>query len=99
VIRACRLAGFEPRLAIESDDNDQVQAFVAGGLGVGLWPQLALRNLHPGVAMRQLAHGGMERAVYAATVAEGYCSPASAAMTEILCEVAAEFTPPSLKAA
>src|SRR5205085_1981175 len=31
--RICRRGGFDPRLAIESDENEQVQAFVAGGLG------------------------------------------------------------------
>jgi len=94
-IRACRFAGFEPRLAIESDDNEQVQAFVAGGLGVGLWPRLALTNLQPGVAVKPLADGGLERAVYAATLADGYCSPATAKMIESLREAAAEFTPPA----
>jgi DNA-binding transcriptional LysR family regulator len=99
VVRACRLAGFEPRLAIESDENEQVQAFVAGGLGIGLWPRLALTHVRPGVAVKPLARGGMERAVYAATVADGYRSPAALAMIEILRDAAAEFTPPSLKAA
>jgi DNA-binding transcriptional LysR family regulator len=91
VVRACRVAGFEPRLAIESDENEQVQAFVSGGLGVALWPRLALANLQKGVAVKRLAGEGMERHVYAATIAGSYRSPASEAMLTILREVGEEF--------
>jgi DNA-binding transcriptional LysR family regulator len=91
VIRACRLAGFEPRLAIEADENEQVKAFVAGGLGVGLWPQLALNNVQPGIAVKKLAGDGMVRHVFAATLANVYRSPAAEAMISILSAAAAEF--------
>src|SRR3954463_7353087 len=49
-VAACRAKGFEPKVAIECDENDQVQAFVGTGLGVGVYPRLALSNARPGVA-------------------------------------------------
>ena len=42
VVDACRACGFDPRLAIESDENTQMQAFVATGLGVAIFPRLGL---------------------------------------------------------
>src|SRR5579872_2899671 len=42
VVRSCHAAGFEPRVAFESDDYQTVQGLVAAGVGVALIPQLAL---------------------------------------------------------
>src|SRR3954469_1278268 len=75
----CRAAGFEPRMAIESDENSQMQAFVAMGLGVALFPRLALATLHPGVSVKRVV-GAPSRRVWAAVVANGYRSPATEAM-------------------
>src|SRR2546423_820711 len=33
VVGACRAAGFDPRVVVQCDENEQMQAFVAGGLG------------------------------------------------------------------
>jgi DNA-binding transcriptional LysR family regulator len=88
---ACRAHGYEPKVAIECDENDQVQAFVAAGLGVGVYPRLALTPLRSGVAVRRVAGEAPTRRVWVATMAEGYRSPATEAMIGILSDVAGEF--------
>jgi DNA-binding transcriptional LysR family regulator len=90
-VAACRAEGFEPKVAIECDENDQVQAFVGTGLGVGVYPRLALANVRPGVAVRPVAGEVPTRRIFAATLAESYRSPATEAMIGILVDVAAEF--------
>ncbi len=53
LVDRCRDAGFEPRLAHETDDYVAVQALVAAGLGVTLLPRSALRAFrHPEVVVR-----------------------------------------------
>jgi DNA-binding transcriptional LysR family regulator len=91
VLNACRAAGFDPRVVIQCDENDQMQAFVAGGLGVALWPGLALAHLRPGVVVKPVAGKQVTRRVHAATVRGAYRSPATEAMLSILRETAAEF--------
>jgi molybdate transport repressor ModE-like protein len=90
-VAACRASGFEPKVAIECDENEQVQAFVAAGLGVGVYPRLALTMLRAGVAVRPVLGEAPTRRVWVATMAEGYRSPASEAMIAILGDVAGEF--------
>ena len=46
--RACRRAGFSPRITHRADEALLLQALVAAGLGVGLLPALA-RTDPPGV--------------------------------------------------
>jgi DNA-binding transcriptional LysR family regulator len=91
VIGACRAAGFDPRVVIESDENDQMQACVAGGLGVALWPQLALAHVRPGVVVKPVAGKQVMRRVHSATLRDAYRSPATDAMLAILRETADEF--------
>ena len=40
---ACMRAGFEPRIAFETDDYTAVQGFVAAGVGVSIIAELGLR--------------------------------------------------------
>ena len=87
VILACRGAGFDPRIAFESDDYQVLQGLIASGLGVTLLPDLALTALHPGVAVVPVKPRPPIRYVWAATRAEGSRSPAADAMVEILREV------------
>jgi DNA-binding transcriptional LysR family regulator len=91
VLGACRAAGFDPRVVIQCDENDQMQACVAGGLGVALWPQLALAHVRPGVTVKPVAGAQVERRVHAATAAGSFRSPATEAMLSILRETADEF--------
>jgi DNA-binding transcriptional LysR family regulator len=91
VLNACRAAGFDPRVVVQCDANDQMQACVAGGLGVALWPQLALAHVRPGVLVKPVAGAQVVRRVHAATLAGAYRSPATEAMLAILRETAEEF--------
>jgi DNA-binding transcriptional LysR family regulator len=91
VVGACRAAGFEPSLSIESDENAQTVAFVATGLGIALVPRLGLSALHSGVVVKRLSRAGLKRTIWAATVAGAYRSAATEAMIEILREVSVEF--------
>src|SRR3954471_15955626 len=86
-LRACERAGFEPRIAFNSDDYLAIQGFVAAGLGVSLIPDLALLALREDVVVRSLRTRPPMRHILAATLAGGYCSPAKQAMLEILCDV------------
>jgi len=89
--RACQAAGFEPRVAFQSDDYNAIQGFVAAGVGVCLIPDLALVAVRDDVVIRCLEGRAPVRHVLAATLAGGYLSPAAAAMLEILAEVGAEW--------
>lgn len=49
--RACRAAGFEPRVVAESDDHRAIQRLVAEGVGAALESELSLRELRSDVAV------------------------------------------------
>jgi DNA-binding transcriptional LysR family regulator len=89
--RACQDAGFELSVAFEADETMAAQALVAAGVGVTIFPRLALNPLHPGVVARSLGPEAPVRRIWAARPAEGYRSPASEAMLQILEDVAQEF--------
>jgi DNA-binding transcriptional LysR family regulator len=59
--RACRAAGFEPRIRFEFDDYTAMQNLVASGAGVAFAPDLGLSRLNPGVAVRPIAFGPKRR--------------------------------------
>jgi DNA-binding transcriptional LysR family regulator len=86
IVDACREAGFEPRIAFESDDYSVLQGFVAGGLGVTLLPDLALAALRPDVVVRCVEPQPPQRRVWAAVRSVGARSPAAEAMVEVLAE-------------
>src|SRR3954470_19860172 len=67
---ACRTAGFEPKVAIECNENEQVQAFVGAGLGVGVYPRLALTTLRPNVAVRPVTGVAPVRRIFVAAMAD-----------------------------
>jgi DNA-binding transcriptional LysR family regulator len=88
VVRSCHAAGFEPRVAFESDDYQTVQGLVAAGVGVGLIPQLALSAVRPDIQIRTLHPSGPVRRVFAATRRGAPVTPAVATMLDTLREVA-----------
>jgi DNA-binding transcriptional LysR family regulator len=92
-LRACAQAGFEPRVAFETDEILAIQALVANGMGVALMPQLGLNSVHPGVAVRPLAGEAPMRYVYAARLRDAFRSPATGAMLQLLVDMAEEFRP------
>ena len=91
VFRACRDAGFEPRIGFESDDYHVMQGFIAAGLGVTLLPDLALATLRSDLVVRPTDPPAPKRRVWAATRAEGARSPATDEMLSILVEVGRAF--------
>jgi DNA-binding transcriptional LysR family regulator len=86
VIRSCHAAGFEPRIAFESDDYLTVQGLVAAGVGVALIPSLALSTVRPEIVIRELAPSSPVRSVFAATPRSAAATPAVATMVDILRE-------------
>src|SRR5215213_3499245 len=89
--RACERAGFAPRIAFESDDYAAIQGFVAAGVGVALIAELALTTVRDDIVIRSLGRDTPIRRIHAAALAGGYRSPATAAMLEILTDVAARY--------
>lgn len=88
---SCAAAGYEPRIAFETDDYTAVQGFVAAGVGVSLIAELGLTSVRDDIVVRSLGRETPVRQIYAATLAEGYRSPATQAMLEILGEVAERY--------
>jgi DNA-binding transcriptional LysR family regulator len=86
IVRSCHVAGFEPRVAFESDDYATVQGLVAAGVGVALIPQLALSPVRPDVVVRSLGPKGPVRKVFAATPRAAAATPAVATMIDVLRE-------------
>jgi molybdate transport repressor ModE-like protein len=84
--RACAVAGFEPRIAYESDDYTVIQELVGVGVGLALLPDLALCPPHADVVLRYLGPDGPRRHVQAATRAAPFRSTAATAMLDILRE-------------
>ena len=91
ISRACAVAGYEPRFAFETDDYTAMQGFVAAGVGVSLIAELGLTTVRDDIVVRDLGRDTPVRQIYAATLAEGYRSPATQAMLEILRDVASRY--------
>jgi len=86
VVRSCHAAGFEPRVAFESDDYHTVQGLVAGGVGVALIPQLALSAVRPDIRVRALHPNSPVRRVFAATRRGAPVTPAVATILDTVRE-------------
>lgn len=78
----CEQAGFQPKIAYESDDYATVQALVAGGVGVALVPRIALRKDAP-LCVRELADGPVRRIIAVHDVG-GHRGPLAAQMVDTL---------------
>jgi DNA-binding transcriptional LysR family regulator len=91
-LRSCQAAGFEPRVAFNSDDYFAIQGFVAAGIGASFIPDLALITVRDDIVVRSLGARPPTRTIWTAALRDSYCSPARQAMTEILVEVAGEFS-------
>jgi DNA-binding transcriptional LysR family regulator len=91
-LRACQSAGFEPRIAFDCDDYPAIQGFVAAGVGAAFIPDLALITVRDDVVIRSLGARAPVRRIFAATLADSYCTPARQAMLDILVEVGTEFS-------
>src|SRR5215203_1443220 len=70
VLRACQDAGFQPRIAYQSDDYFAIQGLVASGMGVALIPGLGLASTREDVAVRPVKGRPPYRRVAAITARE-----------------------------
>jgi DNA-binding transcriptional LysR family regulator len=84
VRHSCRAAGFDPRIALSSDDYRAVQAFVAAGLGVAVIPGLAIARAAPGVQVRRLRTGAPVRRICVVYPDDSFQPPAVRTMITIL---------------
>jgi len=87
---ACSAAGYDPRIAFETDDYAAVQGFVAAGVGVSLIAELGLTTIRDDIVVRDLGRETPVRKIYAAT-SGGYRTPATTAMLEVLDSVTAGY--------
>lgn len=100
--RACRQAGFEPRIAYASHDYQEAQAMVAAGLGLALAPRLALTNRRSDVRLLSLSSEQSAsdiapvRRILLARPVQRASTPAAQAMARVLHTVARGFTDPGL---
>jgi len=99
VVRICHGAGFEPRVAFESDDYQTVQGLVAAGVGVALIPQLALSVVRDDIVIRALSPAPPVRSVIAAAPTGARLVPAAGAMLRFLGEAADGLSPAAAAAA
>jgi molybdate transport repressor ModE-like protein len=89
LLALCDDAGFEPRIAYESDDMVLIQSLVATGLCVATLPGLALgAHRSDGIVASKLS--ALPRRVYAATYGELPHPPPVAALMRALAEAAGE---------
>ena len=98
--RACAVAGFEPRIAFQTDDYTAMQGFVAAGVGVSLIAELGLTSIRDDIVVRSLGRETPVREVFAATALDAHRTPATQAMLEILTSVATRYetAPPAAAA-
>jgi len=84
VKRACRFAGFEPRVGFMSDDYQVHMALVAGGLGVSMMPETLLTGRHQSLRFIDVVPEPPVRRVWASTLAAELRPPPVDAMLDIL---------------
>ena len=65
-LRSCQVAGFEPRIAFNSDDYFAMQGFVAAGVGASFIPDLALMSVRDDIVVRSLGPRPPVRQIMAA---------------------------------
>ncbi|MBI5106260.1 MAG: LysR family transcriptional regulator, partial [Solirubrobacterales bacterium] len=66
VLNACRDAGFEPDVYLDSDDYPALQGMAAAGVGVALIPALATATVRGDVVVRPVRGRAPERRILAA---------------------------------
>jgi DNA-binding transcriptional LysR family regulator len=88
--RTCRrLGGFDPDIRHRANDATVSLALVARGLAVTLLPTLPLPPRYKGIAVRPIAEGSVNRAIFAATRAADATRPSTRALVAAVRDVAA----------
>ena len=79
--RTCReRGGFAPDIRHRANDANVSLALVARGLAVAMIPDLPLRDRRPGIAIRPIAGGPVERAIFAVTRSADAARPSTQAV-------------------
>jgi DNA-binding transcriptional LysR family regulator len=92
--RACRgLGGFEPDIRHRANDANVALALVARGLAVTLLPALVLEPERPGVALRDVRGGAIDRSILAVTRAADAARPSTRALLAAVRDAAAAIAP------
>ena len=79
--RTCReLGGFDPDIRHRANDATISLALVARGLAVSMLPELPLEGRRRGVALRAIAEGPVDRAIFAATRTADAARPSTQAL-------------------
>jgi DNA-binding transcriptional LysR family regulator len=96
--RTCReLGGFDPDIRHRANDATISLALVARGLAVTMLPELPLEGRRRGVALRAIAEGPVDRAIFAATRRTDAARPSTQALVAAVRDAAGALaTPPSV---
>ena len=98
--RTCReLGGFDPDIRHRTNDSVTSLAVVAHGQAVTLLPELVAPEAHPGVVVRALAEGSVQRAIFAATRAADAKRPSVQALLGAVRTAAADLGWPARSSA
>jgi DNA-binding transcriptional LysR family regulator len=90
--RTCReRGGFAPDIRHRANDANVSLALVARGLAVALLPDLPLLDRRPGVAIRSIAGGPIERAIFAATRSSDASRPSTQALLAAVRDAVAQL--------
>jgi DNA-binding transcriptional LysR family regulator len=93
-IQTCReLGGFDPDIRHRTNDAVMSLALVAGGQAVTLLPELVRPELQPGVAVRAIAEGSVDRSIYMATRTADAERPSLQALLAAMGAAAAALSP------
>jgi DNA-binding transcriptional LysR family regulator len=93
---AAREAGFEARIAFQTDDPLAWQGLVAVGVGVGVVPQLTLPVARPDITIRALDAPSLVRDVFAALPPGSHEDPAAVEMIACLVDAAQGLAAPGI---
>jgi DNA-binding transcriptional LysR family regulator len=89
--RACRAAGYQPRIAFHANDYQEAQAMVSVGLGIALAPRTAVANKRPDVRIISLGSTAPARRILLAYRHDRVRAAAADAMGEVLQDVARDY--------
>jgi LysR family transcriptional activator of glutamate synthase operon len=84
---AASSVGFEPRIALESNESRRIRSLVSHGLGVAILPRSDAERPGDGVALCDLVEPSLTRDLTLATRTERRPSPAAAAFLALALEV------------
>ncbi|MDX6657312.1 MAG: hypothetical protein QOH62_2105 [Solirubrobacteraceae bacterium] len=94
--RTCRaLGGFDPDIRHRTADANLSLALVARGMAVTLLPDLVLPGRHRGIALRRIAGGAVERAIFAVTRATDAARPSTQALVAAMRDAVASLPAPT----